>query len=54
VALEGPDGPVGRGLAGYDAVEAASIIGLRNDEQAAVLGYAPRTALVHADHLVLL
>jgi glutamate 5-kinase len=54
VALEGPEGPVGRGLASYDANEAARIIGLRNDEQAAVLGYAPRTALVHADHLVLL
>jgi len=27
---------------------------LRNEAQAAVLGYAPRAALVHADHLVLL
>jgi glutamate 5-kinase len=54
VALAGPDGVIGRGLAGYDAGDAAMIRGLRNEAQAAVLGYAPRAALVHADHLVLL
>ncbi len=54
VALAGPGGVIGRGLAGYDAGDAALIRGLRNEAQAAVLGYAPRAAMVHADHLVLL
>jgi glutamate 5-kinase len=55
VAILGPDGDaLGRGLAGYDADDARAIRGLRGDAQAAVLGYAPRTALVHADHLVLI
>lgn len=54
VAVAGPDGVIGRGLAGYDAADAAAIIGLRNENQAPVLGYAPRAAMIHADHLVLL
>lgn len=48
------DRPVARGLSEYDAADAARILGLHRDEQAAVLGYAPRAALVHRDHLVLL
>jgi glutamate 5-kinase len=55
VAIAGPDGAVlGRGLAGYDADDARVIQGLRGEAQAAILGYAPRAALVHADHLVLI
>ena len=55
VAIAGPGGAVlGRGLAGYDADDAARIMGLRNEAQGPVLGYAPRAALVHADHLVLI
>lgn len=54
VALIGPDGPIGRGLSGYDAADAHAIMGQRGDSHAAILGYAPRAALVHADHLVLL
>ena len=54
VALTAGGVAIGRGLAGYDAPDAAAIRGLRNDAQAAVLGYAPRAAVVHADHLVLL
>lgn len=54
VAIHGPDGVLAHGLAGYDAADAAAIKGLRGDVQAAVLGYAPRAAIVHADHLVLL
>jgi len=55
VAIHGPDGALlGRGLAGYDADDARAILGLRNEAQGAVLGYAPRAALVHADHLVLI
>ncbi|MEN9932097.1 MAG: glutamate 5-kinase 1, partial [Pseudomonadota bacterium] len=55
VAIVGPAGEaLGRGLAGYDADDARAIQGLRGEAQAAVLGYAPRAALVHADHLVLI
>ena len=54
VAIAGPGGTVlARGLAGYDAADAARIAGTKSDAQAALLGYAPRTALVHRDHLVL-
>ncbi len=52
--VTGEGAQVGRGLAGYDAGDAVAIRGLRNEAQAAVLGYAPRAAVVHADHLVLL
>jgi glutamate 5-kinase len=45
---------VARGLSEYDADDAARIVGSRSDAQAAILGYAPRSALVHRDHLVLL
>lgn len=54
VAIAGPDGTIAHGLAGYDAADADAIKGRRADEQAQILGYAPRTAMVHADHLVLL
>ena len=55
VAITGPAGElIGRGLAGYDADDARAILGQRNEAQAAILGYAPRAALVHADHLVLI
>ena len=54
VAVAGVDGVIGRGLAAYAAAEATAIMGLRNEAQTAVLGYAPRAALIHADHLVLL
>jgi glutamate 5-kinase len=54
VAIAGPDGVIAHGLAGYDAADASAIKGLRGDVQGAVLGYAPRAAIVHADHLVLL
>jgi glutamate 5-kinase len=29
------------------------LLGRRSDEQAVILGYAPRAALVHRDHLAL-
>jgi glutamate 5-kinase len=54
VAIAGPDGVVARGLAGYDADDARKIIGLKNEAQGPVLGYAPRAAMVHADHLVMI
>ena len=54
VTIEGPAGPIARGLAEYDATEATMLLGRRSDEQAAILGYAPRAALVHRNHLALL
>lgn len=54
VAIHGPDGVIARGLSEYDSPDAASIAGRRSDEQAAILGYAPRAALVHRSHMALL
>ncbi len=45
---------IARGLAEYDAADAARIMGLRSDAIAEVLGYAPRSSLVHRDQMVLL
>jgi glutamate 5-kinase len=45
---------VARGLASYDAADARAIAGRRTAEQGDILGYAPRSAMVHRDHLVLL
>jgi glutamate 5-kinase len=53
--IAGPDGMViARGLAEYPAGDALAIRGLGRDAQADALGYAPRSAMVHRDHLVLL
>jgi glutamate 5-kinase len=46
--------PFARGLAEYDAPDAALICGKRSDALEVVLGYAPRAALIHRDHMVLL
>ena len=54
VAIHGPDGAIARGLVEYDASEAALVLGCRSDEQAALLGHAPRAALVHRSHMALL
>jgi glutamate 5-kinase len=45
---------IGRGLSEYDSTEAGRICGFRSEELAAILGHAPRAALVHRDHLVML
>lgn len=53
VALHGPKGErLGQGLVEYSAAECRAIRGLRESEQEAVLGYAPRAAIVHRDHMV--
>ena len=44
---------VAHGLTEYAAAECAAITGLHSSEQAAVLGYAPRSSVVHRDQLVL-
>ena len=54
VSIAGPSGPIARGLAEYDAADAARLLGRRSDEQAGILGYAPRAALVHRSHMALL
>ena len=54
VTIDAPDGPLARGLSEYDAVDAQRLLGRRSDEHAAILGYAPRAALVHRSHLALL
>jgi glutamate 5-kinase len=55
IDIVGPDAVVlARGLAEYDAPDAALIVGKRSDALAAILGYAPRAALVHRDHMVML
>ncbi len=50
-----PDGkPVARGLVGYDAADARVIAGKRSDAIAGILGYAPRSAVIHRDQMVML
>ena len=54
ITIDGPAGPLARGLAEYDAAETALLLGTRSEAQAALLGYAPRAALVHRSHMALL
>ncbi len=55
VNISGPEGAViARGLAEYDAQDATQILGKKREEIAVILGYAPRSAIVHRDHMVLL
>lgn len=55
IEIAGPGGEViARGLSEYDAADAARIVGLRSEAIGEVLGYAPRSALVHRDQMVLL
>ncbi|MBK1622180.1 MULTISPECIES: glutamate 5-kinase [Hyphomicrobiales] len=54
VLLVDPDGiEIGRGIVGYDADEAAQIIGHQSKEISEILGYVRRSAIVHHDDLVL-
>ncbi len=55
VNVVGPeDQVIARGLSEYDSADAALIVGKRSDALAGLLGYAPRAALIHRDHMVLL
>jgi len=55
VEVRGPDGTaLAKGLAEYDADECTAIIGKHTEDQEKLLGYAPRGAVVHRDHMVLL
>jgi len=53
VSLHGPKGErLGQGLVEYSSDECRAIAGLKQAEQEARLGYAPRAAVVHRDHMV--
>ncbi|MES2493922.1 MAG: glutamate 5-kinase [Pseudomonadota bacterium] len=55
VAIRSADGStLAHGLSEYDAAECERLIGRHSNEHAALLGYAPRSAIVHRDQLVLL
>jgi glutamate 5-kinase len=45
---------VAQGLAEYEAAEVEKLRGRRSEEHEALLGYAPRSAVIHRDQLVLL
>ncbi len=44
---------IAHGLAEYDAIDCARIIGRRTSELEAMLGYAPRSAVVHRNQMVM-
>ncbi len=53
VRVCGPDGDgLAQGLVEYSARECRAIAGLKHSQQHAKLGYAPRAAVVHRDHMV--
>ncbi|MCP9222546.1 glutamate 5-kinase [Erythrobacter sp. LQ02-29] len=45
---------IAQGLVEYDAAACRAIMGLRAEDQSTALGHAPRSAVIHRDHLVLL
>ena len=53
--VSGPDGvAVAQGLSEYAADACRAIMGRRSDALEAILGHAPRSAVIHRDHMVLL
>jgi glutamate 5-kinase len=46
--------PVAQGLAEYSDEEIARLKGRKSDEHEAILGYSPRSAVIHRDQLVIL
>jgi glutamate 5-kinase len=55
VAIRAQDGTVlAHGLSEYDAAECERVMGRQSADHAALLGYEPRSAVVHRDQLVLL
>ncbi|HKX80174.1 MAG TPA: glutamate 5-kinase [Novosphingobium sp.] len=54
IAIEDGDGKViANGLSEYDAAECRSLMGRQSGEHAEILGYAPRSAVIHRDQMVL-
>ncbi len=55
IAIRDQDGAaLAHGLSEYDAAECQLLLGRHSRDHAAILGYAPRSAMVHRDQLVLL
>ena len=55
IAVVGPEGEaLARGLSEYDAAECAALAGRHSRDHAEILGYAPRSAIIHRDQMVLL
>ncbi len=55
VAIRDLNGTImAHGLSEYDATECVRLMGTQSAEHAALLGYAPRSAVVHRDQMVLL
>lgn len=55
ISIQGPEGVVlAHGLCEYDAAECARLLGHHSNEHAQLLGYTPRSAIVHRDQLVML
>jgi glutamate 5-kinase len=54
VTIDADGVTIARGLSEYDAAEATRLAGRRSEDHAALLGYAPRAALVHRNHMALL
>lgn len=55
VAVRGPDGAtLANGLSEYDAAECRRLMGRQSADHAELLGYAPRSAVVHRDQMVVL
>jgi glutamate 5-kinase len=53
VVIRGPNGAeVGRGLAAYDAEDAAKILGRPSSEILSILGFSRRAEMIHRDDLV--
>jgi len=54
VAILDAEGRVlAHGLSEYDGAECAAIVGLHSSDQEQVLGYAPRSSVVHRDQMVM-
>jgi glutamate 5-kinase len=51
--VDGAGTVLAHGLSEYDAAECAAIVGLHSNAQEAVLGYAPRSSVVHRDQMVM-
>ncbi len=54
VAVRDGLGQIAKGLVEYSSEECEQIMGRKTSEQSKLLGYVPRSAVIHRDHLVLL
>lgn len=54
ISIADGEGPIiAQGLAEYDADECRKIMGRQHAQQAGILGHAPRSAVVHRNHMVM-